>query len=72
MFWRHQQNKPESYLSTIEAIYYFMREYHDLFELTPYTGQYDDLLFFFKFMYRKIRFEYEKGKVLKAYENRMK
>jgi len=46
-FWRHQVDKPATYLSTIEAIYYCAREYHQLKSATgQYCQQYDDLLFF--------------------------
>ncbi|XP_075386633.1 tRNA-uridine aminocarboxypropyltransferase 1 [Tenrec ecaudatus] len=54
-FWRHQKGKPETFLSTIEAIYYFLVEYHtDLLE-EKYRGQYDNLLFFYSFMYQLIK-----------------
>ncbi|XP_032089490.1 DTW domain-containing protein 1 [Thamnophis elegans] len=54
-FWRHQKGKPETYLSTIEAIYYFLVDYHKEVLKEKYDGQYDNLLFFFSFMYRLIR-----------------
>ena len=66
-FWRHQRDKPDTYLATIEAIYYFIVEYHDIFVKTRYEGQYDNLLFFFCFMYHKIKHLYDGGKKLKAY-----
>ena len=66
-FWRHQRDKPETYLATIEAIYYFITEYHDLFLRSEHLGQYDNLLFFFCFMYEKIKHLYDGGKKLKAY-----
>jgi len=69
-FWRHQRDNPETYLSTIEAIYFFMREFHEHFVDTPYTGEYDNLLFFFNFMYKKIRNMYDGGAELKAYKSR--
>lgn len=69
-FWRHQRDNPETHLSTIEAIYYFVRDYHDLFVLDTYNGEYDDLLYFFTFMYKKIRHIYDGGKTLKAYQQR--
>ncbi len=34
---------------------------------TKYEGQYDNLLFFFCFMYQKIKGLYDGGKSLKAY-----
>ncbi|XP_063170116.1 tRNA-uridine aminocarboxypropyltransferase 1 isoform X2 [Candoia aspera] len=54
-FWRHQKGKPETYLSTIEAIYYFLIDYHKDILKEKYDGQYDNLLFFFSFMYKLIR-----------------
>ncbi|XP_013390514.1 DTW domain-containing protein 1-like [Lingula anatina] len=67
-FWRHQRNKPDTYLATVEAIYYFLREYHDLFVDAEYNGQYDNMLFFFAFMYQKIKNLFDGGKNLKAYQ----
>ena len=37
-----------------QAIYYFMVDYHKVIEDKEYRGEYDNLLFFFKFMYDKI------------------
>nr|XP_020645744.1 DTW domain-containing protein 1 isoform X2 [Pogona vitticeps] len=54
-FWRHQKGKPDTYLSTIEAIYYFLVDYHKEVLKEKYDGQYDNLLFFFAFMYRLIK-----------------
>ncbi|XP_061451805.1 tRNA-uridine aminocarboxypropyltransferase 1 isoform X2 [Rhineura floridana] len=54
-FWRHQKGKPETYLSTIEAIYYFLVDYHKELLKEKYEGQYDNLLFFFSFMYKLIK-----------------
>ncbi|XP_048731172.2 tRNA-uridine aminocarboxypropyltransferase 1-like [Ostrea edulis] len=70
-FWRHQKDNPATYLSTIEAVYYLVRDYHDLFVNDSYNGEYDNLLFFFTFMYQKIRKMYDGGKDLKAYKQRM-
>ncbi|XP_061172718.1 tRNA-uridine aminocarboxypropyltransferase 1-like [Saccostrea echinata] len=71
-FWRHQKDNPATYLSTIEAVYYLVRDYHDLFVDNIYDGEYDNLLFFFNFMYQKIRTTYDGGKSLKAYKQRAK
>ncbi|XP_027587917.1 tRNA-uridine aminocarboxypropyltransferase 1 isoform X2 [Pipra filicauda] len=54
-FWRHQKGKPDTYLSTIEAIYYFLVDYHQEVLKENYKGQYDNLLFFFSFMYTLIK-----------------
>jgi len=71
-FWRHQVDKPATYLSTIEAIYYSAREYYELTSATGrYCQQYDDLLFFFIYFYRKIQSVTAKtGRTLKAYSQR--
>lgn len=53
-FWRYQTGKPEQCLATIEAIYYFTVDYHTKVLGLPYEGQYDQLLFLYKFMYEKI------------------
>jgi len=54
MFWRYQVGKPKEYLATIEALYYFCVDYHKVVLAKEYMGEYDDMLFFFKFMYQKI------------------
>uniref|UniRef100_A0A8D2AK74 tRNA-uridine aminocarboxypropyltransferase 1 n=1 Tax=Sciurus vulgaris TaxID=55149 RepID=A0A8D2AK74_SCIVU len=54
-FWRHQKGKPDTFLSTIEAIYYFLVDYHTDVLKEKYKGQYDNLLFFYSFMYHLIK-----------------
>ncbi|XP_001380508.1 tRNA-uridine aminocarboxypropyltransferase 1 [Monodelphis domestica] len=54
-FWRHQKGKPDTFLSTIEAIYYFLVDYHTAVLKEQYKGQYDNLLFFYSFMYQLIK-----------------
>ncbi|XP_074090816.1 tRNA-uridine aminocarboxypropyltransferase 1 [Macrotis lagotis] len=54
-FWRHQKGKPDTFLSTIEAIYYFLVDYHTAILKEKYKGQYDNLMFFFSFMYQLIK-----------------
>ncbi|XP_007933384.1 tRNA-uridine aminocarboxypropyltransferase 1 [Orycteropus afer afer] len=54
-FWRHQKGKPDTFLSTIEAIYCFLVDYHTEILKEKYTGQYDNLLFFYSFMYQLIK-----------------
>ncbi|XP_041361255.1 tRNA-uridine aminocarboxypropyltransferase 1-like [Gigantopelta aegis] len=61
-FWRSQDSRPDTYLSTIEAVYYFLCDYHRLFVEEEYDGQYDNLLFFFTYMCNKIKFSNPKGK----------
>lgn len=68
LFWRHQRGKPVNHLATVEAIYYFAIElYHLMNPDQLYCGEYDNLMFFFKFMYYKIRTLYD-PKTLKAYQ----
>ena len=69
-FWRHQRDKPDTYLATVEAVYYFLREYHQHYVSQQYEGQYDNLLFLFCFMYKKIKRLYDGGKELKAYKKK--
>ncbi|KAL7639544.1 UNVERIFIED_CONTAM: hypothetical protein RMT77_010045 [Armadillidium vulgare] len=59
LFWRYQKGKPKTYLSTIEAIYYFVKDFHLKFISDNYEGEYDNLLFFFKYMYEKIHTLYD-------------
>lgn len=54
LFWRYQSGKPKEYLSTIEAIYYLCVDFQIYVLNSDYEGQFDNLLFFFKFMYEKI------------------
>ncbi|XP_036625431.1 tRNA-uridine aminocarboxypropyltransferase 1 [Trichosurus vulpecula] len=54
-FWRHQKGKPDTFLSTIEAIYYFLVDYHTAILKEKYKGQYDNLMFFYSFMYQLIK-----------------
>ena len=64
LFWRYQKGKAEDHLATIEAIYHFCRELHTAKHNAAaaicrqggggggwpaYTGQYDDLLYYYAF-----------------------
>jgi DTW domain-containing protein YfiP len=51
-FWRYQR-VPDSYLATIEAIYYFFVEHHKALHL-DYDGGYDNLLSIYCAQFRKI------------------
>jgi len=66
IFWRYQKGKPKEYLATIEAIYYFLVDYHQIILQEAYHGEYDNILFFFKFMYEKIHELYDRSS-LRAY-----
>ncbi|XP_062280853.1 tRNA-uridine aminocarboxypropyltransferase 1 [Scomber scombrus] len=50
-FWRRQKGKPDSYLATIEAIYYFFKDFHENCLAQEYTGEYDNLLFFYTYLH---------------------
>ncbi|VVC24093.1 Hypothetical protein CINCED_3A000025 [Cinara cedri] len=66
-FWRHQKGSPRWFLSTIEAIHQLLVEYTDTKESKNASVEnYDNLLFFFRFMYEKIHILYEHDQ-LKAY-----
>ncbi len=54
-FWRTQHNKPDTYLATIEAIYYFLVDYHKIMLQRDYNGQYDNLLFFYSFLHGLVK-----------------
>ncbi|CAG7818472.1 unnamed protein product [Allacma fusca] len=69
LFWRYQRGNPTTYLATIEAVYHVCRIYHGVFISEPYRGEYDNLLFFFYYMFHKIRKLYD-PKSLRAYATR--
>ncbi|KAF7723668.1 DTW domain-containing protein 1 [Apophysomyces ossiformis] len=68
-FWRFQQLS-ENYLATIEAIYYFYREYAIAYETMEYDHRYDDLMFYYCFFYKLIQNNYREQK--KKYTSRHK
>ncbi len=53
-FWRPQTGKSEAHLATIEAVYYFVREFHESLNCGDYDGRFDNLLFLYKFFRDKI------------------
>ena len=57
-FWRHQAHGP-GYLSTIEALYWFMREFWARTHPgAPYAGHLDNLLWYFAFNYSVVQQHY--------------
>eukprot|EP00128_Syssomonas_multiformis_P013923 Colp12_sorted_trinity150504_noHs@12529 len=57
-FWRVQNLDPFN-LATVEAIYYLYRHYAEDFECGGnYDGRYDDLLYYFIYLYNKIQKTY--------------
>lgn len=65
-FWRHQKGSPRWFLATIEAIHQLLVEYTELDYKPKEHVNYDNMLFFFRFMYEKIHQLYEHDK-LKSY-----
>jgi hypothetical protein len=59
-FWRFQQKSPH-HLATIEAIYYTYREYAHAYETADYHGDYDNLMFYYRFFYRLIQDKYKQN-----------
>ena len=43
-----------SYTLQFQAVYYLCVDFHRIILNSKYNGEYDNLLFFFKFMYEKI------------------
>ncbi|CAJ0627171.1 15459_t:CDS:2 [Entrophospora sp. SA101] len=71
LFWRYQ-NKNENYLATIEAIYYFLREYDEISlsnnnssnsNSYDYDGKYDNLLWYYKYFYELIQETYRNNEM---------
>ena len=63
VFWRYQTGKSKRHLATIEAIYYFLVDYHLKVLNLRYQGEYDPLLFLYKFMFSKIHELYDRSKL---------
>ncbi|KAI8977437.1 DTW domain-containing protein [Mycotypha africana] len=61
-FWRFQ-NISINYLATIEAIYYLYVEFALAYEVEnqKYDGRYDNLLFYYKYLYDLIQYSYIRG-----------
>ena len=56
IFWRHQQ-KSETNLATIEAMYFFLRDYVKATK-GDYNAEYDDILYFYAYNYAVVQNEY--------------
>lgn len=57
LFWRYQY-EDEHFLATIEAIYYFYKEYAG----KTYQGEYDNLLYYYVLMYELIQKKYRENR----------
>ncbi|CAG8779342.1 396_t:CDS:2 [Cetraspora pellucida] len=80
LFWRYQ-NKDENHLATIEALYYFLKEYSEVYEIPEeaihsdvngYDGRYDNLLWYFKYFYEFIQTTYRRQKGKKNFTTRQR
>lgn len=64
-FWRYQRIA-ETNLSTIEALYFFFRDYdvnkNCNGDYSVYDGKYDNLLYYYVFTYKLIQEAYTHGK----------
>lgn len=64
VFWRYQRIS-ETNLATIEALYYFFRDYDVNMncggDYSKYDGKYDNLLYYYVFNYKLIQYEYTEG-----------
>ncbi|KAE9533820.1 hypothetical protein AGLY_008899 [Aphis glycines] len=70
-FWRHQKGSPRWFLATIEAIHQLLVEFTETdVETNGPPKNYDNMLFFFRFMYEKIHQLYEHDQ-LKSYRRPM-
>ncbi|KAJ3382245.1 DTW domain-containing protein 1, partial [Lobulomyces angularis] len=63
LFWRYQ-SLSENYLATVEAVYYFFKDFDTTYnkkvnEDYIYDGKFDNLLFYFKMQYDLIQNEYK-------------
>lgn len=62
-FWRHQKGSPRWFLATIEAIHQLFVEYIEI-DNQSNEENYDNLLYFFRFMYEQIHQLYEHDKLI--------
>lgn len=55
----------DSNLATIEALYFFFRDYdvnlNGNGDYNNYDGKYDNLLYYYAFTYKLIQYEYQEG-----------
>ena len=61
LFWRYQKGKTEDHLATIEAVYFFCRQFHEALHASSaagwaaYSGQYDDMLYYYSYQYELVQ-----------------
>jgi hypothetical protein len=65
---RYQKGKTEDHLATIEAVYFFCRQFHEALHgcgasgWAPYGGEYDNLLYYYSHQYMQIQRLYAERK----------
>eukprot|EP00759_Apiculatamorpha_spiralis_P014019 PhF_6_TR20794/c0_g1_i2/m.29858 len=69
MFWRFQ-DKDMTYLATIEAIYFFLREHFSACTKTEYDGRYDDVMLLFAHQYATIQKYYKEDREHRVFTKR--
>lgn len=55
LFWRPQKGKPDTFLATIESIYYFVKEFSEAYGCQSSYTNLDDILYFFMFFYNQLK-----------------
>eukprot|EP01029_Cantina_marsupialis_P028983 TRINITY_DN778304_c0_g1_i1.p1 TRINITY_DN778304_c0_g1~~TRINITY_DN778304_c0_g1_i1.p1 ORF type:complete len:248 (-),score=48.25 TRINITY_DN778304_c0_g1_i1:68-811(-) len=61
LFWRYQTGFDETYLATIEAMFFFLKELLEA-KNGKYNHEIDDLMFYYDMMYEIIQNRYQSGK----------
>lgn len=76
LFWRYQKGKTEDHLATIEAVYFFCRQFHQALHgagvpgWAKYSGQYDDLLYYYSYQYELVQRVYRERLAATVVANR--
>jgi len=70
IFWRYQKGEEDTSLSTIEALYFFFRDYETTLnckgsydKYTQNGGMWDNLLYYYAFNFNLIQNCYKEGKL---------
>ena len=69
-FWRYQKGEADTALATIEALYFFFRDYettlnhkHSYDEYYKAGGKWDNLMYLYAFQFKMIQDAYKNGKL---------
>ena len=63
LYWRDHHFGSDG-VCTIEAIYYFYRQYYERLNEGSYDGRYDDLLFYFRVGFQKALLYYKQNNLI--------